>query len=161
MSITDRIKPPYLPDIYQDTPFSILNSLEWPFKFTYVDFFELTCYRNPFRIANRFYDIIQNIANRLQQLAIESGKDEDDVEIDFDSLFSNILVCVIAYGCPTILDTIEYCSMFVDYAVDAKQQFAMTHCNGIIQYFHTTTTEKFRRRVKLKQSVSFFSFVNS
>lgn len=155
------INPPFLPDQYLDTPFATLNSIDWPFQFTYFDLFELTCYRNPFKIANRFYDIIQTVANRLQELAIESGKNEDDVEIDFDNLFSNILVCVIAFGSPEILNTLEYCAKFVDYTLDVRQQFAMTHCAGIIQYIQTTTTEKFRRRVKLKKSISIFSFFNS
>ncbi|KAK8866720.1 hypothetical protein M9Y10_009687 [Tritrichomonas musculus] len=155
------INPPYLQDQYLDTSYSSLNSTDWPFKFTYLDFFVLMCIRNPFSIANKFYQIIQNIANVIQDLAVTvGGKDEDSFEIDFDTLFAHLLVCIIACGCPAILDTLEYCSKFIDYATDAHQQFAMTHCAGIVQHIRSNSTETIRRRVKLNKSISIFTFSN-
>lgn len=155
------VNPPYLQDKYLDSSFSALNSTDWPFKFTYLDFFVLMCIRNPFSIANKFYQIIQNIANVIQDLAVTvGGKDVDSVEIDFDTLFAHLLVCIIAFGCPGLLDTLEYCSKFIDYATDAHQQFAMTHCAGIIQHIKSNTTEAIRRRVKLNRSMSIFTFSN-
>lgn len=155
------VNPPYLQDKYLDTSFSTLNSTDWPFRFTYLDFFVLMCIRNPFSIANKFYQIIQNIANVIQDLAVTvGGKDEDSVEIDFDTLFAHLLVCIIACGCPEILDTLEYCSKFIDYATEAHQQFAMTHCAGIVQHIKSHTTESIRRRVKLNKTISIFNFTN-
>lgn len=155
------VNPPYLQEKYLDTTFSTLNHTDWPFKFTYLDFFVLMCIRNPFSIANKFYQIIQNIANVIQDLAVAAeGKDEDDIEIDFDTLFAHLLVCIIACGCPEILNTLEYCSKFIDYATDPHQQFAMTHCAGIVQHIRLNTTESIRRKVKLNRSISIFSFNN-
>ncbi|OHT00802.1 hypothetical protein TRFO_07788 [Tritrichomonas foetus] len=153
------INPPYLPEEYLDMPFNKLNGTNWPYKFTEDYFFTIMCYRNPFSMANRFCAMIQEVANVLQDLAVTvGGEKESDVEIGFDNLFANLLVCVFAFGCPGLLDSLEYCSLFLDYTNDAHQQFAMTHCAGIVEHVRGTSTEDFRRRVKLHKMIPFFSF---
>ncbi|OHT09411.1 hypothetical protein TRFO_21630 [Tritrichomonas foetus] len=159
LDLTPRsLSPPYLADEFMDTPFTKLNSTNWPYKFTQDYFFALMCYRNPFSIANGFWDLIQNVANVLQIQAVQiGGEEEENVEIGFDNLFPILLTCIYAFGCPEILDTLEYCSKFIDFSVDSHQQFAMTHCAGLVEQVKATRTEDFRRRVKLKKMIPIFS----
>ena len=146
------INPQYLEDVYLDTPFRLLNHNGWPLKFTEDYFFTMMCMTNPFAISNRFCEMIQVIANTLHSLAVSvGGEDENEVEIGFDLLFAHMLVCVYAFGCPGILDTLEYCSKFIEETTDPNQQFAMTHCAGIVAHVKGTSTENFRRRVKLNK----------
>lgn len=144
----------YLKEEHLDIPFEKLNYIRdsknmfWPFAFTQGYYFTLMCYRNPFMIANGFWDLIQAVANTIQQLAIDSGEKNDEVEIGFDNVFPFLLSSLFAFGCSEILNTLEYCSQFLDYANDEHQQFAMTHCSGIVDQIRRIRADEFRLRAK-------------
>lgn len=130
----------------------------WPFAFTRDYYFAMMCYTNPFTIANRFCEMIQIVANVLQSLAVEVGnEDEDEVEIGFDNIFPVLLTSVYAFGCPGILDALEYCGQFVDFTTDPQQKFAMTHCNGIVEQIRRTRAEDFKRRAKKNKNQLIFA----
>lgn len=133
----------------------------WPFAFTKDYFFVMMCCTNPFTIANRFCEMIQIVANVLQSLAFEESKNnnesEDDIEIGFDNIFPVLLTSVYAFGCPGILDALEYCGQFVDYTTDPQQKFAMTHCNGIVEQIRRTRTEDFKRRAMKNKNQLIFA----
>ena len=141
--------PPYLEKEFFKMQFSVLNNSQWPYKFTEPYFFTLMCYRNPFAIASRFWEIIQSVANVLQSQAIKVGKiPKEDVELGFDDLFPTLLTCIYAFGCSELLNTLEYCSQFVDFTSNIQQKFAMTHCAGIIDVVRNSSEEELRRRAK-------------
>lgn len=134
----------------------------WPFAFTKDYYFIMMCCTNPFTIANRFCEMIQIVANVLQSLAAENDREngnenEEDIEIGFDNIFPVLLITVYAFGCPGILDALEYCGQFVDFTSDPQQKFAMTHCNGIVEQIRRTRTEDFRRRAMKNKNQPIFA----
>lgn len=135
--LTPRIfTPPFLTDKVLDTPFSILNSTDWPFRNVSENLFILLTETDPFIIADRVWDIISQITQITNQIVIDNGGDPDDADIGFEVLFKYLLVIIFAFGVSEILEVMSFCGMFYEFTdcEDSQRQFAMTHCNGLVKY---------------------------
>ena len=108
--------------------------MDWPFK-TVVDMlFEMLILTNPFDIAHVFWDVIQEAAKCMSKLlVIYKGVNPEDVEIDFDSLFPVLQICIIAFGCEEWMSIALYTMSFNENVSDDPQlQFAMTYLEGLV-----------------------------
>ncbi|KAH0792645.1 hypothetical protein GPJ56_003479 [Histomonas meleagridis] len=115
------------------TPFSVLNGLEWPFKPAVDKIFEMMILTNPFEIASVYWDAIQEAAQCMQRVLVKSGTRPEDVEIDFDSLFPILMICVFTFGVDEWMQVALYtCSFNEHVANDPQLQFSMTYLEGLI-----------------------------
>jgi hypothetical protein len=129
------------------TPFSALNGANWPFRRAVAMLFEMLVLRNPFEIARLFWDVIQEVARSMQMLMVKSGVSREDVEIDFDSLFPILMICVFAFGIDEWMSVALYTMSFNDHVGDEPQlQFAMTYLEGLVTHIIAIDPEALRRR---------------
>lgn len=152
--LTPRIfTPPFLSDQVLDTPFSTLNSTDWPFKNTSENLFLLLIETDPFIIADKVWDIISQITQITNQIVIDSGGDPADADIGFEVLFKYLLVIVFAFGVSEILEVMSFCGLFYEFTdcEDSQRQFAMTHCNGLVKYISSMNSVELHNKFGKKQ----------
>ena len=106
----------------------------WPFKTAVDILFDMTILTNPFSIARIFWNMIQETAQCMKKiLVVNKGVPAEDVEIDFDSLFPLLIICVLTYGSDEWMQIALYTMSFSEYVDDDPQlQFAMTYLEGLV-----------------------------
>jgi hypothetical protein len=115
------------------TPFSVLNGLHWPFKNAVDMLFEMMVLTNPFDIARVYWEIIQEITRSMQRLLVIGGTNPADIEIDFDSLFPVLMICVFVFGVDEWMRVALYTIAFSEHVGDDPQlQFAMSYLEALI-----------------------------
>jgi hypothetical protein len=113
--------------------FSELHCMEWPFKASVGLLFEMMLLTNPFDIGRTFWSVTQEVANAMRQMMAKEGENPDEVEIDFDSLFPVVMVCVFVLGLDEWLHVASYAMSFSEHAsADPEVQFAFTYLEGLI-----------------------------
>ena len=126
---------------YAFTPCSILNGIEWPFKSAVDMIFEMMVMTSPFEMGRVFWDVIQEASRCMQRLLIESGKDPSEIDVNFDSLFPVLVMCVFVFGLDEWMTVALYTISFNEQVNDdAQLQFSMTYLESIIT--HIISTEK-------------------
>lgn len=140
--------PPFLSDQVLDTPFSVLNNTDWPFKDVSENLFILLIETDPFIIADGVWNIIAQITEITNKLVIDSGGNPDDADIGFEVLFKYLLVIIFAFGVSEILEVMSFCGMFYEFTEcqDSQRQFAMTHCNGLVKYITSMNAIELRHK---------------
>jgi hypothetical protein len=133
--------PPFLPAEVLATPFSVLNATNWPFRSASVALFDFLIETDPFVIADIFWGWVDGVAAIVRDLA--GG---GDVEIGFDTIFPCFLVAIFAFGVGEILEAFAFCGAFLEWETDARRQFAMTHCLGIVAYIEKMDVDGLRAR---------------
>lgn len=125
-----------LPKEWAYTSFSSLNGMAWPLKPAVDLIFNMFILTNPFEIAQCFWDMIQATAQCMQKiLVINEGINPDDVEIDFDSLFPMLMICVFTFGLDEWLDNAIFTISFNEQVPDDPQlQFSMTYLEGLLTH---------------------------
>ena len=132
---------------YAFTPFSVLNGMDWPFKTAVDKIFEMMILTNPFSIARVFWDVIQEAAQCMQKVLVDGGMNPDDVEIDFDSLFPILMICVFAFGIDEWMTVALYTISFNEQVNDDPQlQFAMTYLEGLITHIMALDKKKLKEK---------------
>jgi hypothetical protein len=115
------------------TPFSVLNGLRWPFKTAVDMIFEMIILTNPFDIARVYWDIIQEVTRSMQRLLVIGGTNPEDIEIDFDSLFPVLMICVFVFGVDEWMRVALYTVSFGEHVGDDPQlQFAMSYLEALL-----------------------------
>jgi hypothetical protein len=129
------------------TPFDTLNGMDWPFKSAVDMLFEMMILTNPFQIARLYWDIIQEAAKCMQNVMVRSGVRSEDVEIDFDSLFPILMICVFVFGIDEWMQVALYVISFNEHVSDDPQlQFAMTYLEGLVTQILALDKEDLRRK---------------
>ena len=125
-----------IPKEYAFTPFSTLNGMNWPLKSAVDMIFEMFILTNPFEIARVFWNVIQETAQCMQRIYfIDQGIPSEEVEIDFDSLFPVLMICVFAFGADEWLEIALYTMSFNEQVPEDPQlQFAMTYLEGLVTH---------------------------
>lgn len=125
-----------IPKVYAFTPFSALNGMNWPFKSAVDMIFEMFILTNPFEIARVFWNVIQETAQCMQKIYfIDQGIPSEEVEIDFDSLFPVLMICVFTFGSDEWLEIALYTISFNEQVPEDPQlQFAMTYLEGLVTH---------------------------
>lgn len=135
---------PFLEEPYVSTPLRELNSTDWPGKQISESFIDLLICRNPFEIADSFWKIIQFTGRIITDLAAKSGNEHAAKEVGFDHLFSYLLISVFAFGVDELLEMMMYTSEFISFCEDnGQQQFAITHCLGLISHIQNIDVSKY------------------
>jgi hypothetical protein len=115
------------------TPFSLLSGQTWPFKSAVDKLFEMMVHTNPFEIARAYLGVIQEVAQCMENVLVAGGQKAEDIEIDFDSLFPLIMICVFTFGVGEWMNVAMYAISFSEHACDdAELQFAMTYLEGLV-----------------------------
>jgi hypothetical protein len=118
---------------YEFVPFSALNGMNWPFKSAVDMIFEMMMLTNPFDIARVYWNVIQNCAECMHRVLVLKGVNRDDIEIDFDSLFPTLMICVFTFGIDEWMQVALYAISFNEHVSDDPQlQFAMTYLEGLV-----------------------------
>ena len=82
----------YLPHKYLDIPINELQSSDWPFA-SVVDIIQSLLFEiNPFRMAKVFNEALNEISKCVQKI------NDDSFELDFDHIFSIVILCLMASG---------------------------------------------------------------
>ena len=141
---------------YAFIPFSTLNGMDWPFKPAVDKIFEMMILTNPFDIARVFYDVIHQAAECMESVLVAGGMDPDDVEIDFDSLFPILMICVFVFGVDEWMKVALYTLSFNEQAAnDPQLQFAMTYLEGLMTHIMALDTNKLREKaVQMQKQLS-------
>lgn len=120
---------------YAFTPFSVLNGMKWPYKSAVDMIFEMLILTNPFSIAHVFWNVIQEAAECMKNVLVRGGMNPDDVEIDFDSLFPILMICVFVFGVEEWMEIALYTISFNEQVDDdPKLQFSMTYLEGLVTH---------------------------
>ncbi|OHT06670.1 hypothetical protein TRFO_25200 [Tritrichomonas foetus] len=137
-----------VPTEYAFTPFSLLNVMNWPFKSAVDMIFEMFIHTNPFSIARVFWDVIQEAAQCMQKvLVVEKGVRSEDVEIDFDSLFPILMICVFTFGSDEWMEIALYTISFNEHVSDDPQlQFSMTYLEGLVTHIMALDRKVLKKR---------------
>jgi hypothetical protein len=136
------------------TPFSILNSLQWPFRSAVDKLFEMLLLTNPFDIARVYWEVIQLVAKCMQRILVIGGMDPNDIEIDFDSLFPVLMICVFAFGVDEWMRVALYTVSFSDFVSDDPElQFSMTYLEGLITHIIALDQDTLRRKAAEMRTV--------
>jgi hypothetical protein len=129
------------------TPFSLLNGTKWPFRSVVDKIFEMMILTNPFDIARVCWNVIQDAAKCLQRVLVIGGVNPEDVEIDFDSLFPVLMICVFAFGMDEWMRVAMYAISFADQAGDDPElQFAMTYLEGLVTHIIALDQDNLKRK---------------
>jgi hypothetical protein len=113
--------------------FSELNGMKWPLAKSIDLLFEMLILTNPFDMGRVFWDVIQEVASAIRSLMSDDGIRQEDIEIDFDSLFPVVMICIFVLGIDEWLQVASYTIAFNEHTADDPQlQFAMTYLEGII-----------------------------
>jgi hypothetical protein len=129
------------------TTFSALNGADWPFRASVEMLFDMLILTNPFEIARVFWDVIQEVARSMQMLMVRMGVSREDVEIDFDSLFPILMICVFAFGIDEWISVALYTMSFNNHVDDDPHlQFAMTYLEGLVTHIIALDPEALKRK---------------
>ena len=141
-----------IPDEFAYTPFSTLNSMQWPFKSAVDLIFGMFIQTNPFSIAQTFYDVIQEAAKCMQKvMVVDKGIRSEDVEIDFDSLFPILMICVFVFGIDEWMDVAIYTMFFNEVSNDSQIQFSMTYLEGLVTHITALDRKSLKEKaIKLR-----------
>lgn len=132
---------------YAFIPFNVLNGMQWPFKSAVDMIFDMLILTNPFSIARVYWDVIQEAAQCMQKVLVSRGMAPEDVEIDFDSLFPILMICVFAFGSDEWMRVALYTISFNEHVDDDPQlQFAMTYLEGLITHIMALDKAKLRQK---------------
>lgn len=142
-------QPPFLDDKWNYLTFNELNSSNWPLKSAVSELFSLMIMRNPFSIAKKFYSIIQQIGNCVQEILKTQNKSTNYIDIDFDQLFVLMLLCIFASGLTEILHPMMYSYSFREFMMDNYQiQFAMSHMEGICTHIQSINWDELKEKTQ-------------
>lgn len=139
---------------YAFTPFSMLNGMNWHFKSAIDMIFDMMILTNPFDIARKFWDVIQETAKCMQKvLVVVGGMRSEDVEIDFDSLFPILMICIFSFGQNEWMQVALYTMSFNEQVSDEPQlQFAMTYLEGLVTHIMALDMASLKKKaVEMRQ----------
>ena len=126
------LKPAFIDDKWNFMTFSELYRADWPFRPAVDKMWDLMINLNPFEIAKEFYDIIQLIGKCVSEVVKSRDSTKKRVDIDFDQLFSLILVCVFASGIQEILGPMTYCYGFREFMHSSYElDYAMSYLEAV------------------------------
>jgi hypothetical protein len=129
------------------TPFSVLNSLPWLFKSSVDMLFEMLILTNPFEIARGYWNVIQEVTSCMHNDLLSKGKHPDDIEIDFDSLFPVLMICVFAFGIDEWIQVALYCVSFNDQVgEDPQLQFVMSYLEAVVTQILALDQDNLKRK---------------
>lgn len=132
------------------TPFSYLQYTNCPFNKCLNYLFEMLLQTSPFVSAKIFWDLIQEVAAIMKNImVVRQGIDAEDVEIDFDSLFPQLIVCVLAFGIDEWIQCALWTMSFAEMVADEPQlQFAMTYLEGLVTQILALDVTKLRKKAE-------------
>ena len=140
--------PPYLSDRYSLISFGELALLSWwPLK-SLVEKLKPVIYDiNPFKICRTFWEIIDGIGDAVKTFAPKYKADEP---LDFDQLFSYLIIIIFATLTPSITYALAYAASFREAVEDndSHMRYAMGHLEGITSYFQNINYVELERKTK-------------
>ena len=145
--LTPKIfSPKFLSDKVINTPFSELNSIDWPFKDLSNDLFLLLIERDPFIVAEKFW----SMSCEYTQIAIILAKEyhDDDCEIGFDLIFSYFLIAIFAFGVSEILEVMKFSYSFIDFIEpnDTIKLYSMTYFEALVNFITQINSEEYHKK---------------
>lgn len=134
--IPAALNPPFLEDKWKHMSFQeLFATKDWPLKEAVESLLDLFLTSNPFKIASYFENTIQLIANAAAKM-LHMEIQLENVEIDFDQLFSLLIICVFASGLISITEPLWFSYQFNEWADEFPGiQFAMSHMEGLRSFF--------------------------
>ena len=108
--------------------------------------FEMMILTNPFDIAKVFWDVIQEAAECMKRMLIDRGEKPEDIEIDFDSLFPVLMICVFVFGLDEWMTVALYTISFNEQTDDPELQFAMTYLEGLVTHIMALDQTKLKAK---------------
>ena len=129
-TLTPKIfNPPYIGEPWISTPFNNLSESKWPLRPICDSLLQLLFEINPFSMADCFWNTLQ-LAGKV--IADIRG---DDKEVDFDELFTIMLVAIFATCQRSLMQDLAYAISFGEEMQDQPQRkFAVSHMEGL--YVH-------------------------
>jgi hypothetical protein len=141
------IGPTLIDEEFAFTPFSVLNRMNWPFKRAVDMIFEMMIRTNPFDIARVYWNVIKAAAECMHDVLVKRGVRAEDVEIDFDSLFPILMICVFTFGIDEWMQVALYAVSFNDNVPDDHElQFAMTYLEGLVTQIIALDLEELKKK---------------
>jgi hypothetical protein len=129
--------------------FEILNGASWPFQTAVDMIWEMMIQTNPFEIARVYWRVIEEVSRCTERMLVEQGQRVEDVEVDFDSLFPLIMICVFAFGIEEWMQVATYALSFMEHSTaDAQLAFAMTYLEGLVTQILALDTQELRRKAE-------------
>jgi hypothetical protein len=130
-------------------PFTILNGAPWPFKTAVDVIWDMLICTSPWEIARAYWRVIGEVSRCMEQMLVAQGQRADDVEVDFDSLFPLLMICVFAFGVDEWIQVATYALSFMEYATaDAELSFAMTYLEGLVTQIIALDYNELRRKAE-------------
>lgn len=117
---------------YALTPLSHLSNADWVYKNVNICLFEMIVQTSPFEGAEAFFRAVQETSNAITKLKVFAGQSEDEIEIDFDSLFPALVLCIVIFGIQEWTNYALYLLSFSENVKTPEQQFAMTYLEGLV-----------------------------
>ena len=132
--IPKAFNPPFIPDKYAYMTFGELSKTEWPFSHP-VELLKTIIFEvNPFKIGRTFWTVIDMTSFIVQSL----NPDDSEIVLDFDQLFTLLIVEVLATLLSNITLPMIYSSIFRESLTDEpKIMYAMGHLDGLATHLHT------------------------
>ena len=126
--------PPFIPDKYAYMTFGELAKTDWPL-FHPVELLKTIIFEvNPFKIGRTFWMVIDMTSLIVQGLY----PDEKELVLDFDQLFTLLIVEVLATMLSNITLPMIYSSIFRESLTsEPKIMYAMGHLDGLATHLHT------------------------
>ncbi|EAY10110.1 hypothetical protein TVAG_274730 [Trichomonas vaginalis G3] len=120
---------PYISEPFASMELRVLNSTDWPFRIVSEDLFLILIETDPFNIADFFWESIERIGRIVKKM------DPSVTDLDFDQLFSLLLVITFSFGVDEILECFKFSASFEDFETESvHRKFAMQHMEGIVSY---------------------------
>lgn len=147
--------PPYLSDEWSLKTFSELSLSDWPLKSAVAELYAIMMYTDPFEIASAFYHIIEMVGRGVQICLISNDQDASNVDIDFDQLFTLLMICIFTTGLSDITKPMCYSYSFKDDAAEmltVQQVYAMSHMEGLCTHLAKIDYAGLSRKAKELQA---------
>ena len=82
----------------------------------------------------------------MKNILVAGGKKPEDIEIDFDSLFPVLMICVFVFGLDEWMTVALYTISFNEQTDDPELQFAMTYLEGLVTHIMALDQTKLKNK---------------
>jgi hypothetical protein len=145
--------PPFLEDSWSLMSFDQLSHLDWPLQPAVSRVWPMTIARNPFDIAEQFYEMIEEIGRCVQRILTRNNEGSNFLDLDFDQIFVLMIVTVLASGVTSLPSSMLYSFSFRDHANgDPHLEYAMSHMEGLCT--HLTSVDYDSLRLRSRQALA-------
>ena len=149
--IPEIFSPSFIPKKWTMISFRELYNCDWPFKSIIDEFFELLILTNPFKIGQKFYEIIEKVTFVIQELIIDDKGENalSDLEIGFDDIFPILVILIFTSALPEIINVLAYAGSFDEFCTKPRSQYALTHMKGLCIHIISLDFNNLRTKAEL------------